>query len=216
MYIDKIRNNIYFIIFALYYIGKSLFFYMYGLDAITYTNNFQSGSFFLLETLPIYLIIIAKILIHDNQYGNYRFVFRQNIFKYFHKKIVNSTIVFILIQFLITLVFMVQFYNIHSIRPLFSIVWTCTNYFLGYLFIAKTVMILKQYDVSYCYLYVYLFFSAEYFIVFEGILSKNIPLLLTWLFYKKTNNVFKILILCVLNGLAYNKAYNVSLEREFR
>ena len=210
-------NFRYYFIPMIYFITKSLFYYLGGLDNLTYLGAFTGRHSFVIEILPLYLIAIYKILNRGTYSMFCRYNSRIDIFKNYYKQASKYTILYLTSIYLIIFIFMLGFYKIHDIN---IIIVTLINYVIHliiYLIILSSYLYIIQFNISsnYSSIYLYIFFVIENYVLFEGIFSKKIPLIITWIDFDGVSLIFKIIILLIIKNIIYVLSYNKALEREF-
>ena len=206
-----------YIFYISYIFVKSIFFYKFKIAPTDYLLNFQSGSYYITELLPMYLVILFLLLKNDNIYYNYRLNYRTSIVKEQYKKIIAHAVIFVFFNFIISILLFNSVYNFLSINSVNYYISLAIIHILGYILISETVLLLNQLnnfkDIN-SIIFVYLFFAIENFVFYEAIFSEKIPIIISWVFIDY-NLLLRILILSIINIGLYRIIYNKSLNREF-
>lgn len=206
-----------YIFYIAYLFIKSRLFYTFHVSPIDYLNNFESGNYYIIELLPIYLIGLYLLLRDDNIYYNYRLRFRTNIINRQYKRIIIHTVVFVALNFIICIFLYNNIYSFFSIHSVYYYILLLIIYILGYMLVSGLILLLNQlknFNSMNLIVSVYLLIVIEYFLFYENILSNKIPIFISWVFVDKSM-VSRIVILILLNNILYTLVHNKSLNREF-
>lgn len=205
-----------YIFYISYIFIKSTFFYKFKITPTDYLINFQSGSYYIMELLPMYLIILFLLLKDDNIYYNYRIHYRTSIVKKQYKKIIVHAVMFVSLNFIISILLFNSVYNFFSINPVNYYTFLAIIHILGYVLISGTVLLLNQInnfkDIN-SFILVYLLFAIEEFVFYQAMLSEKIPIIISWVFVDR-NLFLRIVMLFIMNIGLYSTVCNKSLKRE--
>lgn len=206
-----------YILYTIYNIIKSCFFYFGGFDFYDYIDNFTNGNCFFLEALPIYLLIISNVLNQENKFAWHRYTFRNKLFSHSFRQGLVYTIIHVTTVLFIVIFFCSTLYDVSNTILLINIVVTQLTYFFGYLILLNLILFMININIfaGHIYLPIYFYFVLEYYVIFDGVFSKQIPISLTWMFWEKTNLLIKLFVLVFICRIMYKLTYNKSLEREF-
>lgn len=219
--IKNLTKNVPIIFAYIFYISyifiKSTFFYKFKITPTDYLINFQSGSCYIIELLPMFIIILFLLLKNDNVYYNYRLQYRNSIVKKQYKKIVVHAVIFVSLNFIISILLFNSVYKFFIINPVNYYIFLAIIHILGYMVIGGAVLLLNQInsfkDIN-SFIFIYVLFAIEYFIFYESMLSEKIPIIISWVFVDKSL-FLRIVILAILNIGFYSTVCNKSLNREF-
>lgn len=206
-----------YIVYISYIFIKSMLFYKFHISPIDYLINFESGSYYIAELSAIYLIILFLLLKDDNIYYNYRLHYRIRIIEKQYKKIIVHAVIFVSLNFIISILLFNSVYNFFSIHPIIYYIFLSIIHILGYVLISGTVLLLNQMNnlkYTNSFILVYFLFTTENFVLYEVILSKKIPIIISWVF-SDMNLFLRILILTFMNICLHRIVFNKSLKREF-
>ena len=206
-----------YIFYISYIFVKSILFYKFQITITDYLINFQSASYYIMELLPMYLIILFLLLKDDNIYYNYRLHYRSSIIKKQYKKIAMHAVLFVSINFIISILLFTHLYEFFSIHSINYYIFLAIVHTLGYMIISGTILLLNQ-NINFTninsFILVYFLFAIEEFVIYETVLSQKIPIIISWVFVDE-NFFLRIVILTIMNIGLYRAVCVKSLKREF-
>jgi hypothetical protein len=172
-----------YVFYVAYILIKSMLFYKFHISPKDYLNNFESGNYFIIELLPIYLIGLLLLLTDDKIFYNYRFKYRTNIMIRQYKMVIVHSIIFVSLNFIICIVLFNYAYSFFRIHSTLYYVLLSIIHILGYVLVGGIVLLLNQLirsnKINFI-AFVYVMIIIEYFIVYESLLHRKMPLIISW------------------------------------
>jgi hypothetical protein len=134
-----------------------------------------------------------------------------------YKMVIVHSIIFVSLNFIICIVLFNYAYSFFRIHSTLYYVLLSIIHILGYVLVGGIVLLLNQLirsnKINFI-AFVYVMIIIEYFIVYESLLHRKMPLIISWVLADK-DMVFRLIILTLLNYALYTQVYNRSLNREF-